>query len=230
MGWSWQQGYVTRLLARNLSEAYTYAYIRIKINNFSETFLQLWDKWRLPLTWYVSESKIALAEISSESFPFWKRALLMPVHYIFIVSRSICSLSTLNYSFNFRFAIWCGTSIISSDLQSAFVHPSIICFSAFKPFYERPIIFKEGKGGEYCQKTLRLPWCLLTWQYSSMHFIHRFISVSPSTEFGFYFQPQQTEWGFAKQLVKHRTWSEPKFSNSDLIMKSHFKLHDKKAS
>lgn len=65
----------------------------------------------------------------------------MPVHYIFIVSRSICSLSTLDYSFNFRFAIWCGASIISRDLQSAFVYPSIICFSAFKkdPTFSRRI-------------------------------------------------------------------------------------------
>ncbi len=54
-------------------------------------------------------------------------------------------------------------------------------------FYERPNIFKEDKVGEYCQKTLCLPWCLLTWKYLSMHFNHSFVSVFPSIEFGFYF-------------------------------------------
>lgn len=137
------------------------------------------------------------------------------VHHIFIVSRSICSLSTLNYSFNFRFAIWCGTSITSSDLL---VCICLIRYYCIQTFLLMNWNFLEGQKGAsiFERHCVCLPWCLLTWQYLSMDFI----SVSLSTENGFYFYPQESE--------EHKV--SQSFQAQDLIMKSHFKLQDKKIS
>lgn len=135
------------------------------------------------------------------------------VHHIFIVSRSICSLSTLNYSFNFRFAIWCGTSIISSDILVCICLIHYYCIQTFLLMHWN---FLEGQKGVsiFKRHCVCLPWCLLTWQYLSMDFIHRFIPVSLSTEIGFYFYPQEsckaacqvknTKWA---KVFKLRIWS-----------------------
>ncbi len=90
------------------------------------------------------------------------------------------------------------------------IFPSIFyLFQCIQTFFMKDNIFKEDKVGEYCQKTLCLPWCLLTWKYLSMHFNHGFVSVFPSTEFGFYFSPQQTDWGCkAACQAKNMKWAK----------------------
>lgn len=181
---------------------------RVKINHFSESFLWLRDKWRLPLTWSVSESKIALAEISSKSFPSWKWALLMSIIFLLYPGASVV----------FQHLTILSTSVLQFDVaqvsyQVIYLSNTLLLYSNL--FTDKLTFFRRTKGGEFFERhCVCLPWCLLTWQYLSMDFIHRFISVSLSTEIGFYFYPQDsykaacqvrnTKWA---KVFKLRIWS-----------------------